>query len=367
MDFVANFYFGWFLYNLICFSLFLVMFKKISGKEYRILTSLYILACIILSLYGNSISPDYTSYKDIVKEVASTQDPFTHIETIYIVLIHSIGNNLWLFQLCIFIPQFIVLWIIFTYLIKLNNPLLFFSLFSIICLFSSIVGRYYLFISVFILGCVLISKKQRIIGLSALIISFFLHKAAILALPIALVSFFDFRITKRKICLIGVVYILFIVFCRHILHNSLDELYIGLGSLEGKDYIMRKEGANEGGSMWWQLIYLFQNIVKYALSISCIYLLRERRPSFMKIDNLMYNLVFWTVLISGFFYMIGLPDNTIAGRILGIGLIPACYLFSQNKKLLFRTIPKYCVRIIYLIYLILTNAYIVGVSHVNGV
>lgn len=90
MDFVANFYFGWFLYNLICFSLFLVMFKKISGKEYRILTSLYILACIILSLYGNSISPDYTSYKDIVKEVASTQDPFTHIETIYIVLIHSI-------------------------------------------------------------------------------------------------------------------------------------------------------------------------------------------------------------------------------------------------------------------------------------
>lgn len=367
MSFVANFYFGWFLYNLICLSLFLVMFDKVSKKEYTISITLYILACIILSLCGNSISPDYTSYKDIVEEVASTQDPFTHIETIYIELIHSIGNNLWLFQLCIFIPQFVVLWIIFTHLVRLNNPLLFFSIFSIICLFSSIVGRYYLFISVFLLGCVLISKKQRIIGLSVLITSFFLHKAAVLAIPIAFISFFNFKITRRKMYIVGIAYISLVVFCRHILHNSLDELYIGLGSLEGKDYIMREEGTNAGGSMWWQLIYLYQNIVKYTLSIGCIYVLRNKRSSFTSTDYLMYNIVFWTVLISGFFYMIGLPDNTIAGRILGIGLIPTCYLFSQNKKIFLNIIPRYSVGIIYLIYLILTNAYIVGVSHVNGV
>lgn len=367
MGLISNFYFGWFLYNIICVSLLMVMFKRINDRDYTMLLNVYTVLCIIFALFGNSISPDFTSYRDIVKEVAATKEPFTHIESVYISIIHEIGNNLWLFQCCIFIPQFLLIWLIFTKYVKLRNSLLFIAFFSIVCLFSTIVGRYYLFISFFLLGCILVAKNKKIIGILLIIISFFLHKAAILAIPIAMLSFFKLHLTYRRAIVFFTLYFVVIIVCRHLLQNSLDELYLGLGNLEGKDYIMKKEGINAGGSLWWQFIYLFQNFVKYTLSISCLYYLRQEYIKYDRVDMLMYNLILWTVLISGFFYLIGLPDNTIAGRILGIGLIPSCYLFSQEKRLMLKAIPKYMVSLAYVIYLILTNAYIVGVSRVNGI
>lgn len=364
MDISANFYFGWFLYDLICTLLLINMFKPINDKSRNILIVVYVLSSMSLALFGGAISPDFTSYREIVKEVAATADPFTHVESIYVDIIHKIGNNQFLFNAIIFIPQSIIIGIII-YELRICRPLLFLCTFSIFCLSSSIVGRYYLFVSVYTLGIILISRKKVVWGILLLTGSYFLHKAALIALPIGFLSLCKFNLSKRNCIIYTGIIILLLVIIRITIANMLEDLYLELGDIQGKDYLLRTEGANQGGSMWWQLIRIYQSTFKFIICLFVLVLLRSKYASLDFKSRIMYNLSMLTFVSAILVNSLGLPDDTIAGRTLTISSLPICYLLAQYSNTVLNKYSSFALWLGCTIYLILNNAYIVGVSHIN--
>ena len=94
MSISLNFYFGWILYNGICIVLMLMLSKRITKSQRNSFLGVFICAFSVLAIFGNAITPDHLVYREIVEVIASTEDPFVHVEEFYIWLIHHIGNIL---------------------------------------------------------------------------------------------------------------------------------------------------------------------------------------------------------------------------------------------------------------------------------
>lgn len=342
--------------------------KKVVVQHKNLFVLISIIGFTLLAIYGNSISPDYFSYREIVSTVAVTKDPFVHIEIFYIWLIHKIGNNFFYYQVCIYIPLFTTLYFIITRGFKIENPIMFCLLFAIIGLYPAIVGRFFLFNIVYLFAIILFVRKQYFGAVLFLICSFFLHKVSTLAIPVAILLLFPLRFSYGKFTRFIILLICLSLLGRHIINNYLGELLMQVADLKGSDYLTKKEGMNEGGSLWWQVIYTYQLGFRYILSLLVLYKLRSYNDAKQRLSQTMYKLLFWLVCCSIFFISLGLPDNTIAGRLFSISTIPLCYLFSlwvYNKKF------NLGYRILFIlgcmIYLIFTNAYIIGVSHIHEI
>lgn len=359
------FYSGWLLYNLIWAILMSLAARRVKKDQTHLFIGCFFFLFIILAICGSPISPDYQQYVDIIKDVASTRDPFTHIESFYIWLIHIIGNNFLLYQVCVYIPLFTILYLLTTIGWEIENPIIYLLLFSIICLYSAIVGRVFLFIVVYLAGITLIVRKKYTLGIILLISSFLFHKLSYIGLLISPLFFFPFNYNKRFLIIVAISLIVMILASRSILDYYFNELYAGLGELPGKDYLLKTEWVNEGGSLWWRIIYLYQVTFKYVISISALYYLKPYLKKLSPTARTMYILLFWVSIISLYLYCIGLPDTTIAGRTQYISIIPLCYVVSIIPN--FRPIPKGIKISFFLgcvIYILLNNAYIVGVSHI---
>lgn len=365
MSISLNFYFGWILYNLFCAILILIVSKRIVETQRNIFVGCFILCFLILAIFGNAISPDYLNYVEMVEEIASTKNPFVHVEEFYIWLIHKIGNNFYLYQACVYVPLFILIYLVFTRGCHLDNPILFLLLFAIFVLYSSIVGRTYLFIAVYLSALVLLVDKKLVLGISLLGCSCIFHKLAYIALPLTLLFFIPLQLNRRTLCALFFLFVFSLIVIDYVLKNYLLEFFLGLGDIQGKDYLLRTEGANAGGSFWWQVIYAYQIGVKFLFAFIVLYHLRQMMTlTVFSIDRMMYVIVFWSSLASLLLYNLGLPDTTIAGRTFSIGLIPLCYLFSQLPNYIhIKRWHKLSFFIIVIFYMMFNNAYIVGVSH----
>lgn len=164
----------------------------------------------------------------------------------------------------------------------------------------------------------------------------------------------------------GIAFLGLLICVRYLLDNYLFELYLSLGDIQGKDYLLRTEGINDGGSFWWRLISTYQIGVKYLFTFIVLFCLKDfiALPVF-SFNRMMYVIVFWASLASLFFYCVNLPDRTIAGRTFSICSIPLCYLFSQLPNYVdVKRWHKLFFFFICIFYMMFNNAYIVGVSHI---
>lgn len=360
-----NFYFGWILYNLILFTLLLMEYKHVEKSQKKLLLGCYIFLFFILSLFGNAISPDYISYREIVKEVATTQYPFVHIEEFYIGLIHKIGNDFFLYQFCVYVPIWGLIYLLFTKWVWLERPELFLFMFAILSLYSVLTGRQYLFIIVYLFGVVLFANKKYMMGCVCLFVSFFLHKIAYIVLPLTPLIFFPLKVNTKQFVILGILVTFLVGKGRDMIENNLMYEILASYEVAGSSYLFKTEGANAGGSFWWKLIDTYQTGVKFLLIFFVLY--RLRRIVFLpvfSINRVMYFLLFWVSIVSLLFYGLNLPDSTIAQRTLGIGLIPLCYLCSLLPKyVVIKRWYRMCFVWILFFYMMFNNAYIVGVSH----
>lgn len=315
-----SFNIGWVLYNLLAGFTILNMYKKVPMHQRSITITVYIVLAWILSIFGNAISPDYTSYKEIVEMVSATKDPFTHVEDIYVWLIHKIGNNLLYFQFLIFSVQFIVLWILFDKVWNIHHPLFFLALFSTFALYSAIVGRYYLFISIFTLGLSLIVQKRFFWGWTLFIISIFLHKGAVMAIPIGLLALLNIKVTKKKVYLLLILLIIANILLRKILTSDIEEAYSAVSEINGSNYLLNTEGANEGGSLWWQIIYGYQDLFKYLFGGIIVILIGKNLKQLDNRDRILYNFFAYVYIASVFIRTLGLPDTTLSGRLFTLSI-----------------------------------------------
>lgn len=365
MNITYNFYFGWILYDFLCGILMLIMSKRVARSQKEIFVGCFFFCFIILAIWGNIISPDYWNYVSLVEEIAATRFPTVHMEDFYIWLIHKTGNNFYLYQFCVYVPQFALMYLIFTKGCHLTHPILFLLIFAILVLYSSIVGRNFLFTAVYLSALALIANRKFIVGIILLASSFIFHKLAYIALPLAVLYFIPLRINRKSLTVLAILFISALAGVNFLLNNYFLELFLSLENVDGRDYLLRTEGANAGGSLWWQVIYAYQIGVKFLLAFIVLYHLRRMASSTLfSFDRIMYVIVFWCSLASFFFYCVGLPDRTIAGRIFSIGLIPLCYLFSKLPDYIqIKRWHKMSFYLICIFYLLFNNAYIVGVSH----
>lgn len=365
MSLTTNFYLGWLFYDMLCAVLLLNVTRHVNKSQNKTLIKCFIFAFLLLAIWGNSISPDYLVYRDIVHEVATTKFPFTHIEAFYIWLIQKLGDNFYLYQTCIYLPSFICIYYIFTKGSKLENPMLFLSLFSILVLYSFIVGRNYVFICVYLTALTLLAHRKYFWSILFLFLSFFLHKLSYIGLPLVLLYFLPLRLSKKNIFILCITFFIALIIVKDILQNQFWLFYDRVSDIQGSNYLLKEEGANAGGSLWWQVIYTYQKTVKYFLAFITLYYLRKFVSlSFFSFNRMMYIILFWTTIISLFIYCIDLPDETIAGRTLSISTIPLCYLISLIPNYVpIRRKHKVIFFLLCFIYLMFNNAYIVGVSH----
>lgn len=358
------FYYSWFLYDLIYLIHLILAYKSINNEQKNIFICISLLSFCLLAIFGNSITPDYVNYKELVEEISSTKDPFVHVEAFYIWLIHLIGNHFYIYNFCIFAPLFFCIYLIAKFA-KLENPTLFLTVFVVTNLYSSIAGRFFLFLAVYTLSFTLLARKHFISAIFLLSILFLLHKMAYIALPLCLLYFFPLKLNWKSLLIGGCLFLFLVIMGRKILENGLNDVIELLDGVSGVNYLTKEEGANAGGSLWWQIIYHYQRCVGFLFTFIALYQLRHflAYPVF-SISRMMYAIVFWSSLTALVLYCIDLPDTTIADRTFSIGSIPLCYLFSQ--------LPNYiCIKrkhkiyffLLSLFYLIFNNAYIVGVSH----
>lgn len=365
MAIYANFYFGWILYNLIFFTLIMTRYKHFQKNQSKLILGLYLSLFFILCLFGNAISPDYISYREIVNEVAGTQYPFVHIEKFYIWLIHQIGRDFFLYQFCIYVPIWGLVYLLFTKWIRLERPVLFLFLFVILSLYGVLSGRQYLFIIVYLFGVVLLVNKKYMIGYVCLFVSFFLHKIAYIAIPLTPLFFIPWKLNRKQLLILSILLAVGVVKGREMIADNLMYEILASYQVAGSSYVIKMEGTNAGGSLWWKFIATYQTGVKFLLIFFVLY--RLRRIAFLpvfSINRVMYFLLFWVSIVSLFFYGLNLPDSTIAQRTLGIGLIPLCYLYSLLPKyVVIKRWYRMCFVWILFFYMMFNNAYIVGVSH----
>lgn len=363
---IYNFYFGWFYYNLICILLFLFRNNKIKkGQEHLFVFSACLLF-LILALFGNIISPDYWPYKEIVSDISHTKDPFTHIEPVYIWMIQSIGDNFFLYQLSVYLPMFLMLYYLIIYLPYIQEGK-FLYWFAILSLYVAIVGRFYLYNIVIILSVIAFGYKKNILGLLLSIISIFLHKLGMIISPILLTCIiFPFSFSKKHTVQLIVIFLVLIVLGRYFIHTFLLNEIELMENINGARYIQRDQGQNAGGSLWWQIIYIFQYGTTILVAIRSLYIFRPLYKVMPLLNKLLYKTLFVLILLVIFYFSLGLPDQTIGSRILGIATIPLCYYLSIESRFFHITSRIQNILMFWgIIYLCLTNCYIIGVSHIN--
>lgn len=366
MDIVSNFYFGWGFYNFLIISLFIfyISRKKIKLSQYKYFVLIYSALFLILAVFGSSITADYWPYREIVDTISTTKDPFVHVESFYKWWVPYVDNNYQLYLLILFFSTFLIFYFVTCFLNPIDIVLFLFS-YSVLFLYNSIAGRQILFNMFYVFTILLFLKKYWLPALFSLLLCFYLHKVAILGLPILLLLFIP--LNRRTVIFIIFLFIGLSLVLRYIINNYLGDVMMGVKGVDGANYLTKEEGANAYGSLWWKVIYIYQISVKYLLAFWVLFVSKNYCfSSSSLIVRVMYRLLFWVILISLLLYSLNMPDNTIAGRCFGLAIIPTCYLLSnitQFCRVKFMFVFSFCV--ILIIYMMFNNAYIVGVSHGN--
>lgn len=346
----------------------LLIYFRIPKNQNNLLNILSCLFILILGLFGNVITPDYTSYTSIVKEVSETAgtENITHIEPFFIWLIHHTGNNFFLYQCCIFIPQCLVVYLIVRNTANTNIQVFYFLFFTICLYWGFISGRSSLYAYIFILGLLFLAEREIILGLIIIAFSCFLHKSAQYFIPFVTVLLLVpiNRIIRNKILFfiflcIGIIIGLIV---KRTLQQYIDG-YLEIEGVVGSQYLTSERGLHDGRSAIWDMIFNIQTFIFMMGSIYLIFKLRFDYDKFSSFLKLMYKVLFWIIAVSALIISLGIPNGSITYRLLVIGYIPFCILFSNNfniKNINFN--KKLFVTLCGVIYMILTNMYILGVE-----
>lgn len=368
---VGNFYFGWLFYNLICGTLLLNFSRKTKLCQNRLILGIFCLSCFVLAIFGNSITPDYMPYRDIISEIAQTKDPFTHLEDIYVKLIHNIGDDYFLYQCIIYGIEFILFFFLLSKsIIKSKYIICFMALFAILGLYNAIGGRAGLCYVTTLYGIFCLYNRQKILGILFLILGILLHKFGIILSPLFIIaSIIPISFNRKRLIFFLIIVLVAIVVMRYVINNSFGDLLDQMSDINaaGANYLAKEESPNEGGSFWWKLIGLYKTLFFMLISFRVLYL-ANRFINDNKIIGLFYRISILLITLAIIYYSLGLPDPTIGGRFLSAATIPICIivaLISEYKP--YKHHEKNICILGLLVYLLFNNAFIVGVSHINGV
>lgn len=357
MDAVTKLYIGWSLYDLLCLFLFIAIGFHLKFKKKQIV-ALCISVAIIIAIFGNAITMDYRAYWKIMQQIVYGSHKYIHLEPIYVKLINTIGLNYELWQAIIFLPAYIGFLFIIRNL-KIHNIELFLFMFVVLVMYYDCIGsRQFLFVTLYYWGIISLANKNWLLGILLLTVSAFCHKMAYMALP--LIPFY-FISLKNKLGKIVVLTIVATIVVRFLIAPFIEILSVITGG-KGGGYLEENVTGN-AGSIWWTVIRNINSFIRLGLLWYSLYITRSLVSSTNNIKRIIYSLVFITSCGSMFFRYLGF-DGTISYRLLTLGDIGFCYLFTlipEFKKI--TSFQKVLFSVSMIIYWIMTNAYIKGVSN----
>ena len=364
MDTFLNLLIGWSCYNFLCILIFcLVCFKHRSIKKNQLLL-LFVVVYVIIAVFGNAITMDYRAYWKIIQQIIYGSQRYIHLEDIYKWLIEQFTkDNYVLWQAVIYCPAYIIFYkIVKKYMPNVRMTIFLFAFTILVFYYDCIGSRQFLFIVLYYWGIVLCVNRHRLLGLCILALSVIFHKMAYMAIPLLIL----YRISlKGKIWLYSSLIFVLIFIVRCLLLTHIDLLTVYLAPIGGISYLSTDtSGEVESGSVWWRIIAVYSNFVKILLLFFCLFYMRNIVKGKDALAKVMYSIVYWTTMLSLFFNNIGLSNGTISYRLLSIGSIAFCYLFSllpcyTNKW----KAKKILIVLLMFVYYLFTNAYIKGVSN----
>jgi len=298
------------------------------GNNYKSI----ILILILFFCLFNKTEGDYFHYQEILPEILSTKYPDSHLEWPYLRLIYAIGNNYFLFRLCIWGTGLYVIYQIFR-LNNLNNDWGLFC-FTLIALIAIAYVRACVGIGLFYLGYTLILEKRLkkiILGCVIIVLSYFFHKSILLLIALGFIIPFV-KINFKTIIAIVISF----PFVLSLLYLSLGDFIILWGDMSAVRYFNNENiGYGLGSIIQISLIILsvvfflfcyLKDALKYKIPLT------KNEKAYLKFCIALFYISF---LLLSFEY--GVSD--LATRVREMAYIPFCFLVA-SYPIKYKIIPR---------------------------
>lgn len=313
----------YFLYILLLFASFGGLKLHFKKGFYIILTILWCYLFISIGTYAY-YTDDYNPYIDIVENVYINPFKLTHIEPLWFFFMELFKGDADTFRLCSFsIMTLLLLLIAFVAKINLSYFLLYYTL---LCASSHICWiRQPISMCFFLLGMLLLCKKRIMFGLLLIIISYFLHKSAVLL--VALLPFIFFPFNKRSILIsllmLPLAFLFFGIFLNY-------EIIPGLNV----QYYFEQESEYSERNVLFSIFSSFVTLLQFYLIGYTLVLLYKNEENEFK---LLKRFLFGVFYLSFFFFIYPFDNDVLYKRLLAFGIFSSVVFLSKYiKKSLFK-------------------------------
>lgn len=325
------------LYCLIIYYFRKYYIKGICYKSNRIDVAFVVIG-IFCGVIGTQ-SGDYLHYIDFFEEI-SYGNKTQEMEQIYIWLISAVGGNYFLWRLCLYLAEYIIL-VLCLRTVGFNTTAFYF-LYSVMCLYESTTGRYFWGLFLYFFGLILFYKEKRIYYLSMVILSFFAHKSIILLVAMAPLTLI--KLNKKTILLIIATLPISVNFIQYITINFLTNSNSDYITLTASRYELYTDGltfTSNYGFLGDSLGLLVKNLLAYISSfVFVVYSTYKIYFKKLEVDRYIHALITISIglLVVVISYLFGeTTGNTIAYRYLGLLKVPILlilyyFLFVINDK-----------------------------------
>lgn len=326
---------------------------------------LYIVLFISLAIFGSAIGPDYWPYQRIVENVSlyGIFTERTHMEDVYLYILPYIGNNYTLFNICIYIPSFYMLFYVFSKFnhIQKNNIIIGLLFFSILGLYSALVSRQFLSTMFICVSILLYIEKRYIKTIIFIVLAVLFHKSAYILIPLLLLSFY-WSLNRKKMLFLICILPIFIAIGYWLVPYIQRSLFV-LDDMtkNGAAYMVAGDSQKEG-SLWWTIIEIVQFGINIIIAIYVLKTLRNIQTK--RIYVVLCNYLFWITYVGFLFYFLPLAHKGISLRTLYMQPI----IISLLIPIVLPKTKQYLKSVIYLLLVVfwfLTNVYIRGVANGN--
>ena len=304
---------------------------------------LIVLFCIF-SFWG----ADWFHYAQIFAKIKNFGG--THMEDIYVSIV-QVSPNYIIFRLIIWGAA---LFFLFDFFKRVNvNSTVALLVFSVIWLIWFSYARVSLAMAMMFWGVSVIFNplcKKRffsiIIGLLAIVTSFYFHKTAVFGISIIVIAFLVYRLNGRAIITLSILFIpVEFILVQNFLMDymlidvSAEDSVIGASLVSGQRYLSEKTVVTGIGSN----VAKFLELVPYYLTLVCCLKLNLKRNHFVNIPNdvkIFAFIAFYTIIFSTIFaFDFGLSTEIFYGRFMRFAFLPCvivityCYGWIETHKI----------------------------------
>lgn len=307
----------YFVYLLVLFLALITLFLNITWFNKRFFVLSWLGIFVILGTFGY-FTDDYEPYEEVVATAYLNPLAYVSIEPLWVWLANYVHGDIDIFRFIAF--SFIA--VLLSLIVKTvkTNAIYFIVYYTLFCLQQHLCWiRQPLAMCICLWGILLLCKRRFTFALVCIILSFFVHKSAIMF--IALLPFCMMPINKKNMLLYLILMPLLSILFYAIL--NLSSTYSSLLYLQ---WYAGKEGEFDSRHIIFQFISLFNVLCQFLFLIYTIYRFYDNNDRNIII---LIRYLLGIVFISFFLFLLPLDTNVIYNRLLAFGMLIMTLIWSK--------------------------------------